>query len=72
MIDRVYCGILMSSRVRHFCSFTSSYTIISILHDDPGEGSVFKNYSDLDNLDFGFYHALDTSVRDVHSGEQTE
>ena len=30
---------------------------------------MFKNCSDLDNLDFGIYHALDTSVRDVHSGE---
>ena len=30
---------------------------------------MFKNYSDLDNFDFGFYHALDTSVRDMHSGE---
>ena len=66
------CCILMSSRVRHFCSFTSSYAIISILHDDPREGSMFKNYYDLDNFDGGFYHTLDTSVRDVHSGEQTE
>ena len=30
---------------------------------------MFKNYSDLDNLDLGIYHALDTSVRDMHSGE---
>ena len=40
-----------------------------ILHDDPGEGSVFKNYSDRDNFDWDFITLLDTNVRDVHSGQ---
>ena len=33
---------------------------------------MFKNYSYLDNVDSGFYHAPDISVRNVHSGEHTE
>ncbi len=33
---------------------------------------MFNNYSDLDNFEFGFYHALDTSVRDNTVGDNAE
>ena len=29
---------------------------------------MFKNYSDLDNFELVFYHALDTNVRYIRSG----
>ena len=48
----------VSSGVSHLCSFTSSYAYISFLHDDPGEGSMFKNYSDLNNFELGFVMLL--------------
>ena len=50
--------------VHHLCSFTSSYAYIISLHDNPGGGSLFKNNSDLDYLEWGLVHALDSNVRD--------
>ena len=65
MIDH---NLVCQPGVCHLCSSTSSYAFMISLHDDPGEGSMFYNYSDLDNFELGFYHALDTNVRVKRSG----
>ena len=71
MIDRVYCVILMSSRVRHFCFFTSSYAFIMSLHDDPGGISCSKIILTLIILN-GDLSRSATNVRYIRSGEQTK